>query len=65
MSDYFMMGGYGLYIWSSYAITAVAMVFLLVTSLRGLGQSRIELDQLETLLKSRRPRRSKSRDARP
>ncbi|MDP2697346.1 heme exporter protein CcmD [Thalassospira sp.] len=65
MSDYFMMEGYGLYIWSSYAITAVAMVFLLVTSLRGLGQSRIELDQLETLLKSRRPRRSKSRDARP
>ncbi|MFV1851560.1 MAG: heme exporter protein CcmD [Thalassospira sp.] len=59
MSEFFSMGGYGSYIWSSYGITALAMIILLVATLRGLRSSRIERDQLEAVLQSRRPRRSK------
>lgn len=59
MNEFFSMGGYGSYIWSSYGLTALAMIILLVATLRGLRSSRIERDQLEVVLQSRRPRRSK------
>ncbi|WP_033067806.1 heme exporter protein CcmD [Thalassospira australica] len=58
MSEFFSMGGYGSYIWASYGITALAMIVLLIATLRGLHSSRIERDQLEAVLQSRRPRRS-------
>ena len=59
MSEFFSMGGYGSYIWSSYGVTAFAMIVLLVATLRGLRSSKVERDQLEAVLQSRRPRRSK------
>ncbi|WP_417828517.1 heme exporter protein CcmD [Thalassospira sp.] len=62
MSEFFSMGGYGSYIWASYGITALAMIVLLMTTLRGLRSSRIERDQLEATLQSRRPRRNKKAD---
>ncbi|OSQ44382.1 heme exporter protein CcmD [Thalassospira alkalitolerans] len=62
MSEFFSMGGYGSYIWASYGIAAISLIVLLITTLRGLGQSRTELDQLETVLKSRRPRRVRPKD---
>lgn len=62
MSEFFSMGGYGSYIWASYGIAAISLIVLLITTLRGLGQSRIELDQLEAVLKSRRPRRVRPKD---
>ncbi|WP_417815414.1 heme exporter protein CcmD [Thalassospira alkalitolerans] len=62
MNEFFSMGGYGSYIWASYGIAAISLIVLLITTLRGLGQSRTELDQLETVLKSRRPRRVRPKD---
>jgi heme exporter protein D len=59
MSEFFSMGGYGSYIWASYGVTAIAMIGLLIMTLRGLRSSKIERDQLETVLQSRRPRRTK------
>ena len=62
MSEFFSMGGYGSYIWASYGIAALAMIALLVATLRGLRQSKTELDQLETVLKARRPKRGRTTD---
>ncbi|KZB71082.1 MULTISPECIES: heme exporter protein CcmD [Thalassospira] len=59
MSEFFSMGGYGSYIWASYGLTALAMIALLISTLRGLRSSETERDQLETVLQSRRPRRTK------
>lgn len=62
MSEFFSMGGYGSYIWASYGIAALAMIVLLIATLRGLRQSKTELDQLETVLKARRPIRARTTD---
>ena len=61
MSEFFSMGGYGSYIWSSYGVTAIAMIVLLLATLRGLHNSRRELDQLETVLHTKRQRRNRKR----
>jgi heme exporter protein D len=34
LSDFFAMGGYASYVWSSFGITFLAMLILLITSLR-------------------------------
>ncbi len=34
LSDFFAMGGYASYVWSSFGITFLSMLILLVTSLR-------------------------------
>lgn len=60
MTDFFEMGGYAGYVWSSYGLTAIALLVLLMVSLRSLKKSRVDLAHLETLLKSRRPRRKKA-----
>ncbi|WP_114089295.1 heme exporter protein CcmD [Thalassospira profundimaris] len=60
MSNFFEMGGYAGYVWSSYGLATIALVVLLMVSLRGLKKSRRDLAHLETLLKSRRPRRKKA-----
>jgi heme exporter protein D len=41
------------------------MIILLIMTLRGLRQSQTELDQLETVLKARRPRRARTTDQSP
>ncbi|MEQ9346634.1 MAG: heme exporter protein CcmD [Thalassospira sp.] len=65
MSEFFSMGGYGSYIWGSYAITAIAMFALLIATLRGLRASRLEREQLEAVLQSHRPRKNKKADKAP
>ncbi|ANQ26965.1 heme exporter protein CcmD [Vibrio natriegens] len=34
LSDFFAMGGYASYVWSSFGITFLSMLILLITSLR-------------------------------
>ena len=36
MSDFFNMGGYGAYIWTSYGLTAVVLIGFVVAALRSL-----------------------------
>ncbi|AUG54117.1 heme exporter protein CcmD [Thalassospira marina] len=60
MSSFFEMGGYAGYVWSSYGLTTIALIVLLMVSMRGLKKSRRDLAHLEALLKSRRPRRKKA-----
>ena len=65
MSEFFSMGGYGSYIWASYGIAALAMIALLIATLRGLRASRLEREQLEAVLQSHRPRKNKKADKTP
>ncbi|MFL2555741.1 MAG: heme exporter protein CcmD [Gammaproteobacteria bacterium] len=30
LNDFFYMGGYGIYVWSAYAITAIVLIFNLI-----------------------------------
>jgi heme exporter protein D len=47
LSSYFAMGGHGVYVWSSYAVTAIVLVVLLAASLVGLRRRESELRRLE------------------
>ncbi|MDM7946897.1 heme exporter protein CcmD [Oceanibaculum nanhaiense] len=47
LSSYFAMGGHGIYVWSSYAVTAVVLVVLLAATLAGLRRRESELRRLE------------------
>ena len=47
MSDFFNIGGYGTYIWSSYALTAVVLIGFVVASLRSLRAREAQLSALE------------------
>jgi heme exporter protein D len=47
IKDFIDMGGYGAYIWPSYGVTAVVMIVMLVTSLRGLRENEATLQSLE------------------
>ena len=42
------MGGYAVYVWPAFAVTAVVMIGLLVTSLRGLRREERVLDALQS-----------------
>lgn len=57
MSEFFAMGGYGAFVWSSYAISAVILIALLVTSVRRLNKIERELVPLEAARLERRARR--------
>jgi heme exporter protein D len=46
VSAFLDMGGYAAFVWSSYAITAVVLVGMLVASLRWLRASEAALDAL-------------------
>lgn len=46
MSDYFSMGGYAAFIWPAFALSAIVLVALLVTSLKSLRDSERALDAL-------------------
>ncbi len=47
MSDYFAMGGYAVYVWASYALTAVVLIGLGVSSWRRLRQLESDLAAFE------------------
>lgn len=47
MQEFFNMGGYATYVWSSYGITAVVMVVLLIASLRALCSTEATFKRLQ------------------
>ena len=47
MSEFLSMGGYGAFVWPSYGLTAVIMVVLLITSLRGLKSTEATFERLK------------------
>lgn len=56
MADFFHMGGYAIYVWSSYALALVILVGLLVASLSALRRKERLLGSLEQGLPRRRRR---------
>lgn len=46
ISDFFAMGGHAGYIWPAFAVTLLAMIVLLFTTLRGWRQSEMVLKSL-------------------
>ena len=57
------MGGYATFVWSSYALTAIVMVGLAMTSLRGLRERQRLLQQLEAARPARRRRGEQATNA--
>ncbi|MBC8268989.1 MAG: heme exporter protein CcmD [Rhodospirillaceae bacterium] len=53
IKEFLDMGGYGAYIWPSYGVTAVVMIVMLVTSLRGLRENEVTLQSLEVSTKDK------------
>ncbi len=47
LAAFFDMGGYGVYIWPGYALTAVVMVGMLVASIRFLRSNEARLQALQ------------------
>ncbi len=60
--DFLDMGGYAAYVWPAYALAALVLVALLVSSLRSLRAGQSELKRLEAELPSRRQRDHAVRD---
>ena len=56
ISDFLDMGGYAAYVWPAYALAALVLVALLVSSLRSLRAGQRELKRLEAKMPSRRHR---------
>ena len=54
LSSFLNMGGYGGYVWPSYALTALVMVGVLVGSIRAARAREAELEQLQKMRPSRR-----------
>ena len=46
MSDFFMMGGYGLYVWTAYGVSAVVLIGGAIVTLRTLRARQNELTHL-------------------
>jgi heme exporter protein D len=59
MSDFFAMGGYAAFVWPAFAITAIVMVWLAVSSRHMVSVAQRRLDTLQAA----RPRRRKTRPA--
>lgn len=51
MTEFFDMGGHGLYIWPCYGLTALLLVALLGTSMKSLSKSKKDLSIMEQLTK--------------
>ena len=47
MSEFLDMGGYGLYVWSSYGICATVLAVLAIGSLIGRNRKRRDLETME------------------
>ncbi|WP_025896948.1 heme exporter protein CcmD [Sneathiella glossodoripedis] len=56
MSDFLHMGGYGVFIWASYGVSALVLVTLTVISLRNLKKIERELAPLEEARRDARRR---------
>jgi len=48
-SQYLAMGGYGLYVWTSYAVAALVLVYNLLSARRRTRQVRKQLQELARL----------------
>ncbi len=53
-SDFWAMGGYAAFVWPAYAVTAIALVALLLAALRTLRQAERELAAVEGVRARRR-----------
>ena len=51
MGEFFDMGGYAAFVWPGYAITAVVMIGLIVTSIRSNRQALHQMDESDTVYK--------------
>jgi heme exporter protein D len=60
LAEYFAMGGYAVYVWSSYAAAAAVLIGVLIASLRSLRARGAELEAIEGRLphRSREVRRT-------
>jgi|AACY02.2.fsa_nt_gi heme exporter protein CcmD len=47
MAEFFAMGGYGLYVWSSYGVVTLVLAYVAYSSWRGYGRRRRELENQE------------------
>jgi len=56
MAEFFHMGGYAVYVWSSYGLALLVLIALLVTSLGSLRRKERLLRTLEDSLPRRRRR---------
>ncbi|OUR76868.1 heme exporter protein CcmD [Alphaproteobacteria bacterium 46_93_T64] len=56
MNEFFEMGGYGNFIWSSYGLSAGVLIFLVIISVRQLRQVERDLAPLEETRRSFRKR---------
>ena len=54
IANFLDMGGYAVFVWSSYGVTALVMVGLTITSLRGLRERQRLLQRLEAARPDRR-----------
>ncbi len=52
MIDFFNMGGYGIYIWPSYLIAAIIMIWLLINSISTWREQEKILDNLKIIAKN-------------
>ncbi|MCH9673086.1 MAG: heme exporter protein CcmD [Gammaproteobacteria bacterium] len=48
LSDFFAMGGYGFYVWTSYALAFVVMIANIVAPLRRLRRLRTDVANIAT-----------------
>lgn len=58
MQDFFAMGGYAAFVWPSYGLAVVILLWFLIASRHGLKAREAELRALETRGGHRRSRRS-------
>jgi heme exporter protein D len=65
MGEFFAMDGYGWYIWPTYAVTLGFMIWIVVTTLRGLAADRKVLAELEKNAPHRARRRGETSDSSP
>jgi len=56
VSEFFEMGGYATFIWSSYLVSALILTTLVVTSVRKLKRIEQDLKPMEEMRRSRRQR---------
>lgn len=62
MSDFIAMGGYGVFVWPAYGLTAIVMLGFLAVTWQGLRGRRRELERLEAARPDRRGRAQRQRD---
>jgi heme exporter protein CcmD len=56
LSTFLAMGGYGIYVWSAYAVTGLVLGLLVLASLRSRQSMRASLEEAELASPRRRSR---------